>query len=118
MEQSNKPSTKSQGQQPEPQGIRWTTLLWLLLAVVALIWLLPSIFGLGGSSNETVTYSAFLAQVSANNVQSLTITDYDVTGVFKAPVLSADGTTRSTQFTTTIPQFGNADLIALLQAHL
>jgi cell division protease FtsH len=64
-----------------------------------------------------VTYSTFLAQVNANNVQSVTITDYTVTGVFKSPVPSSDGTTKSTQFTTTIPQFGNTDLIALLQAH-
>jgi cell division protease FtsH len=116
MENLNQPAGPP-GQQPKPQGIRWTTLLWLFLAVLVLIWLLPSFFGLGGSSNETVTYSVFLAQVSANNVRSVTITDYTVTGVFKAPVLSADGTTKSTQFATTVPQFGNADLIALLQAH-
>ena len=52
-----------------------------------------------------------------NNVQSVTITDYTVTGVFKSPVPSADGSTKSTHFTTTVPQFGNADLIALLQAN-
>ncbi|HLX39706.1 MAG TPA: ATP-dependent zinc metalloprotease FtsH, partial [Ktedonobacteraceae bacterium] len=69
------------------------------------------------SSNESVTYSTFIAQVTDNNVRSVTITDYTVTGVFKAPVLSSDGTTKSTQFTTTVPQFGNTDVIALLQAH-
>src|SRR5439155_13596988 len=62
-------------------------------------------------------YSTFVAQVNANNVQSVTISDYTVTGDFKSPVLSQDGTTKSTHFTTTVPQFGNADLIALLEAH-
>jgi ATP-dependent Zn protease len=71
----------------------------------------------GSQSNESVTYSTFVAQVNANNVQSVTIIDYAVTGVFKAPVLSLDGTTKSTQFTTTVHQFGNSDLIALLQEH-
>jgi ATP-dependent Zn protease len=55
-----------------------------LLVLLALSWLLPSLLGQSGSpSNETVTYSTFLAQVNANNVQSVTITDYTVTGVFK-----------------------------------
>src|SRR5215470_15323061 len=83
-----------------------------------LIWFLPSLLSSSRSqNNETVTYSTFVAQVGANNVQSVTITDYTVTGVFKSPVLSSDGTTKSTQFTTTVPQFGNSDLIALLQEH-
>ncbi len=115
MDNLNQPPAGQPGQQPKPQGIRWTTLLWLLLIALLASWLLPSF--LGGSSNEAVTYSTFVAQVNANNVQSVTITDYTVTGIFKAPVLSSDGTTRSTQFATSVPQFGNSDLIALLQAH-
>ena len=119
MDNLNQPSARQPGQQSaQPQRPRWTSwLLWLVLAILALIWLLPSFLGQGGSSNEAVTYTTFLAQVNANNVRSVTITDYTVTGVFKAPVPSSDGTTKSTQFTTTVPQFGNADLIALLQAH-
>jgi len=92
---------------------------WLfLLAFLVLTWFMSSLLGQGSSqNNETVTYSTFVAQVNANNVQSVTIADYTVTGVFKSQVPSADGTTKSTQFTTTVPQFGNNDLIALLQAH-
>jgi cell division protease FtsH len=93
-------------------------MLWLLLAILVLSWFLPSLLGQGGSqNNEAVTYSTFVVQVNADNVKSVTITDYTVTGVFKAAVLSSDGTTRSTQFTTTVPQFGNSDVIALLQQH-
>jgi cell division protease FtsH len=106
-----------QGKQPPPRP-RWTNLLpWLvLLAFLVFAWVLPSLLSSGGSQgNETVSYSTFVGQVNANNVQSVTITDYTVTGVFKSPVPSADGTTKSTQFTTTVPQFGNNDLIALLQ---
>jgi hypothetical protein len=64
-----------------------------------------------------VSYSSFLAQVRANNVESVRISDYTVTGVFKAAVPSADKTTKSIHFTTTVPQFGNTDLIALLETH-
>jgi cell division protease FtsH len=116
MDNLNQPSAGPPGKQPS--RIRWTTLLWLVLIILLLVWLLPSLLGQNGSqNNETVTYSTFVAQVNANNVQSVTITDYTVTGVFKSQVLSADGTTKSTHFTTTVPQFGNSDLIALLQQH-
>jgi cell division protease FtsH len=102
----------------QPPLFKWTSLLWLVLTLLLLFWLLPSLLGQSGSqTNETVTYSTFLAQVNANNVQSVTISDYTVTGVFKSPVPSSDGTTKSTQFTTTVPQFGNSDVIALLQQH-
>jgi cell division protease FtsH len=114
MDDPNQPSTRSQEKQSPQPRLRWTTLLWLLLTILIVSWFL----GQGGSqNNEAVTYSTFVAQVNANNVQSVTITDYSVTGVFKAAVLSSNGTTKTTQFTTTVPQFGNSDVIALLQQH-
>jgi cell division protease FtsH len=118
MNNLHQSSPEPQGNQP-PRRLRWTTLLfWLVLAVLVFAWLLPTLLSSGGSQgNESVTYTTFVAQVNANNVQSVTITDYTVTGVFKSPVPSADGTTKSTQFTTTVPQFGNSDLIALLDQH-
>ncbi len=117
MNNLDQSSAGPQGKQLPPR-FRWTTLLWLLLIFLVLIWLLPSLLGQGGSQgNETVTYSTFVAQVNANNVQSVTITDYTVTGIFRSPVPSVDGTTKSTHFTTTVPQFGNSDLIALLEEH-
>lgn len=114
--------TQNQSPAKQPEGkaprFRWTSLLWLALTLLFLAWLLSSLLSSGGSQNsEAVTYSTFLAQITANNVQSVTITDYTVTGVFKSPVLSSDGSTKSTQFTTTVPQFGNSDVIALLQEH-
>lgn len=91
---------------------------WLLLACLVFALILLSLMNPGGAqSSESVSYSTFVAQINANNVQSVTISDYTVTGVFKSPVLSQDGTTKSTQFTTTVPQFGNTELIALLTAH-
>jgi cell division protease FtsH len=119
MDNLNQPSVGPQGKQPPPRPW-WRSLLpWLVFLVfIIFVWFMPSLFGQSGSaSNEAVTYSTFLAQASANNVKSVTITDYAITGVFKSAVLSSDGTTRSTLFATTAPQFGNSDLIALLQQH-
>ena len=99
---------------------KWTRFLpWILLIVFFVAaWFLPSLLGQGGTqSAETVSYTTFVEQVNANNVKSVTITDYTVTGAFASPVPSADGTTKSTQFTTTVPQFGNDELIPLLQQH-
>jgi cell division protease FtsH len=118
MDNFRQSSSGPQGQQ-QPPRFRWITqLIWLLLAILVFTWFLPSLLGQNGSpNNESVTYSTFVSQVAANNVKSVTITDYTVTGVFKSPVPSADGTTKSTHFTTTVPQFGNTDLIALLEQH-
>src|SRR6266536_4864765 len=115
----NQSTEGPQGKQQPPRPT-WTNLLtWLILiAFFVFAWFLPSLLGkVGTQGNETVSYSTFIGQVNANNVQSVTISDYTVTGVFKSPVLSADGTMKSTQFTTTVPQFGNNILIALLQEH-
>ncbi len=115
----NQPIEEPQEKQPPPRP-KWKNLLpWLvLLAFLVLAWFLPSLLGQNGTQgSETVSYTTFIEQVNANNVQSVIITDYTVTGVFKSPVPSADGTTKSTLFTTTVPQFGNNDLIALLQEH-
>jgi cell division protease FtsH len=118
MNNLHQSSAGPQGTQPSKRP-SWTTLLfWLLLAFLVFAWSLPSLLSQGGSQgNEPVTYSTFVGQVDANNVQSVTIQDYTVTGAFKSPVPSLDGTTKSTRFTTTVPQFGNSDLIPFLQEH-
>lgn len=118
MDSLKQSSSGPQGQQPPPRSSWITQLIWLLLAILLLSWFLPSLLGQSGSqNNETVTYSTFVGQIAANNVRSVTITDYTVTGVFKSSVPSADGTTKSTYFTVTVPQFGNNDLITLLEEH-
>ncbi len=114
--QSSRPS--STGPQKDRRQVSWWWYLtWLLLIFLLLSWLLPSLMGGGSQSAEAISYSTFLAQVKANNVKSVTITDYSVTGVFKSAIPSQDGSTKSTQFSTTVPSFGNGNLIALLQEH-
>jgi len=120
MDTNPKQSTEEPQDKQSPPRPKWTRFLpWVILIVFFVVaWFLPSLLGQGGTqSAETVSYTTFVEQVNANNVKSVTITDYTVTGAFNSPVPSADGTTKSTQFTTTVPQFGNDDLIPLLQQH-
>ncbi len=116
------PQGRGPTESPSPPRRSWWRhpLLWLLLGMIVVFWVLPmfniSLFGIS-QPNAAITYSTFVAQVSADNVVSVTITDYSITGVAKTAVTSQDGKTHSTDFSTTAPQFGNSDLIPLLQQH-
>jgi len=119
MDTNPQPSSE-EPQDRQPKLPKWAKVFpWILLIIFFVAaWFLPQFLGQGGTqSTETVSYTTFIDQVKANNVQSVTINGYTVTGVFKSPVPSEDGTTKSTQFTTTVPEFGNNDLISLLQQH-
>lgn len=95
-------------------------LLWVMVGIVIVFWVLPMFGGSIFSTSQPtadISYSAFISEVTANNVVSVTITDYTIEGTAKKSVTSQDGKTTSTQFTTTAPQFGNETLIPLLQQH-
>ncbi len=113
--------TPQSAQPPVRKRSRWVSvLMWVILLAIVLFWTLHAFninpFG-SPPPTATITYTAFVQQVSAGNVSSVTITDYSVDGIAKQPVLSEDGATRATHFTTTVPLFGNDTLIPLLQQH-
>ncbi|HEU5380637.1 MAG TPA: ATP-dependent metallopeptidase FtsH/Yme1/Tma family protein, partial [Ktedonobacteraceae bacterium] len=116
MDPQQPPFVNPRGERHLVQAGCLNWVLWLFLAILLFSWLLPS-FKSNSPGNEAVSYSSFLTQVSANNVRSVRISDYTITGVFKSAVPSADKTTKLTYFTTTVPQFGNTDLITLLETH-
>lgn len=117
MDHLNSPPSDSQGDQTPTQP-KWMLLLWLFLIALLLVWFVPTLLSSGGTQeNEAVSYSVFIAQVNANNVQAVSIREYSITGTFRFAVPSQDGSTRSTRFTTTAPQFGNESLISLLEQH-
>jgi cell division protease FtsH len=117
MYHPNSPAPDSQGEQTPAQP-KWLLILWLFLTIMLLVWFVPILLNSQGSqANEAVSYSVFVAQVNANNVQEVSIRDYTITGTFHFAVPSQDKSTTSTGFTTTVPSFGNDGLIALLEQH-
>jgi cell division protease FtsH len=113
----NPPPSDDQGEQAPAQP-KWMLLLWLFLIALILVWFVPMLLiSRGTQENEAVSYSVFVAQVNANNVQAVSIHEYTISGTFHLAVPSQEGKTTSTSFTTTAPQFGNDSLIALLEQH-
>lgn len=98
---------------------RWwqSPILWLLIAILLSGGLILGLLSAGRETARHVEYSTFVQQVNVDNVRSVTLTGYDVTGVFKAPIRSADGKSTITDFSTTVPEFANNELLTLLGQH-
>src|SRR5207245_672662 len=95
-----------------------TPRFWITLAIlfVANILISNVLFSAGQPPTVTICYNAFLDQVNAGNVASITSTGESITGVAKQPVKDSSGSS-STKFKTQRPSFANDDLQALLQQH-
>jgi cell division protease FtsH len=66
----------------------------------------------------TLSYTAFRAQVAADNVTSVTSQGDTITGVFKRPVPELAGSKTSVDhFQTQRPSFADSDLEPLLEQH-
>ncbi len=89
---------------------------WITLAVLlAANWLISTvIFAAGQPPTVTLSYNAFLEQVSSGNVTSITSTGEAITGNTKKEVKDSSGTS-STKFQTQRPSFATDDLQKLLQ---
>jgi cell division protease FtsH len=92
---------------------------WLILGgLLILNWILGSL--LMGAVRPAVSYTFFLGQVNANNVQTITSTGDTIQGTFRHQVAYPPGTTdarRVQQFTTQRPTFANDNLFGKLQAN-
>jgi cell division protease FtsH len=92
---------------------------WLILGgLLILNWILGSL--LMGAARPAVSYTFFLGQVNANNVQTITSTGDTIQGTFRHQVAYPPGTTdarRVQQFTTQRPTFANDNLFGKLQAN-
>ncbi len=89
---------------------------WITLAVLlAANWLISTIiFQAGQAPTVTLSYNAFLEQVSSGNVTSITSTGEAITGTTRREVKDSSGTS-STKFQTQRPSFATDDLQKLLQ---
>jgi len=124
MAQAPPPATPGQ-QKPPPNQKRPDALapmrtrrFWITLAILfaANLLLGQILTGIGQAPTVTISYNAFLAQVSEDNVVSITSTGESITGVTKKAVTDSSGTS-STKFQTQRPAFATDDLEAQLQQH-
>src|SRR5437868_5864005 len=91
---------------------------WIILAVLFAANILISNILTSATQPPTVTisYNAFLDQVTADNVVSITSTGESITGVTKKALKDTSGTS-STKFQTQRPAFANDDLETQLRQH-
>ncbi len=98
----------------------WTRFLWIMAGLLILNWLLAS--ALVSAARPTVSYSFFMAQVNANNVQTVTSTGDTIQGTLRhqaayPPATPSSQQTEVTQFTTERPAWANDNLEQKLAAN-
>jgi cell division protease FtsH len=109
---------RDEAPQPPPGRPNWRRFWWILLLLLVLNWIITSVL-LGPPARTTVSYTFFVSQVDARNVQEITSTADTITGVFKAKVAYPPGGKDAAQvdrFTTQRPSFANDDLFTKLQS--
>jgi cell division protease FtsH len=92
---------------------------WITLAILFGVNILISnfLFNAGQAPTVTISYNTFLAQVTADNVTTITSTGEAITGTTKKAVKDQSTSTTSTKFQTQRPAFATDNLETLLQQH-
>ena len=92
---------------------------WVTLGIVLAANILISNFLFQPSQPKSVTiaYSAFIQQVTDNNVVSITSVGTTITGTSKQAVKDVNGKDTATRFTTEIPVYAGTTLEPLLEQH-
>ena len=114
----NAPPPKPPQKKPDAVAPMRSARFWITLAILFAANILISnlLFSAGQAPTVTISYNAFLDQVTAGNVASITSTGDSITGVAKQPLKDSSGTS-STKFQTERPTFASDDLEAMLQQH-
>src|SRR5438034_742163 len=116
---SGRPSPNPPRQKkPDALAPMRTLRFWITLAILFAANILISniLFSAGQAPTVTISYNAFLDQVTADNVVSITSTGESITGVTKKALKDISGTS-STKFQTQRPAFANDDLETQLRQH-
>ena len=105
-----------EGDQP-PQRSRAGLFWWWVLAALVVNWIVMSLL-VGPEPRTDVSYTFFVAQVDADNVQTITATGNAIQGDLRAPVSYSSGgetATDVTTFATERPAFAEDDLLRTLE---
>jgi cell division protease FtsH len=101
-----------------PAGSGWSRFWWLLLVLLVVNWIISSVL-LSPPSRATVSYTFFVSQVQAKNVETITSTGEMIQGTFKkaASYTPQGGSAEQvTRFTTQRPTFATDNLFQQLQS--
>ena len=112
-------SPNQQNQQTPRAGFWRRNLVWIILLLVVpwgvfLFWQANT----NSSGAEPVSYTLFIKEVKAGNVASVSLDQTSVTGTFKTPVASDEGSGSGTKFTTTIPSLNENTVSTLINANV
>src|SRR5256886_8296339 len=112
------PASKPPQKKPDALAPMRSPRFWITLAILfaANIVISNVLFSAGQAPTVTISYNAFLDQVNASNVASITSTGEAITGVAKKTVKESSGTS-PTKIQTQRPSFATDDLEATLQQH-
>jgi cell division protease FtsH len=90
-----------------------TSKVWWLVGLAALLMLLMFVIFENAHKVAPIPYSAFLDQLEAGNVASVTFQGYEITGRLKHPVgaTSPGPASASETFTTRVPEVGDSALV-------
>ena len=97
-------------------GRTWLAALALLL-LFNILFYLPLLSFSSGSPQVTLAYSAFLAQVQANNVATAQVSPDTASGNFRKPYLDSSTQTSYHSYTTTLLPVTDSSLVPLLEQH-
>jgi cell division protease FtsH len=101
-----------------PRRPNWSRLWWVLLGLFAINWIVSAML-LGPAPRPAVSYTFFVQQVDAGNVQEITSTADRIEGVFKREVPYPPGAHDAKpvgRFSTQRPSFADDALFQKLQA--
>ncbi|HEY4027167.1 MAG TPA: ATP-dependent zinc metalloprotease FtsH [Candidatus Dormibacteraeota bacterium] len=125
---SNPPTPDQQRRTPgRPDGkppslwqsiFSWRFLLPFAILLIVNYLVVNVLFAPAPVKQVSLSYSAFVAQVTAGNVASITSKGEAITGLARKPVPdSSNPKDTSTHFTTVVPSFGGRELETLLEQH-
>jgi cell division protease FtsH len=116
---SSPPRWRTEGTQSQPEKHRLNVrkLLWILGAAVLLNWLIASLLS-SRTTATTIPYTTFRAQVTANNVATISATEQTIHGTLRSPIDFPTGsTTKVSEFATQRPAFADDSLLDTLLAN-
>ena len=102
------------GRSKPPGGPRFW---WILVAALALNWIVFQIFDPGEQKRVTIPYTEFLTQVDSGNVEKISSLGDRITGNVRTEITDVDGKDRAKGFQTVRPSYvENDDLQKRLEA--